>query len=198
MFFLNFIARKKKLVKKMTQYKITIKFITDYLQAQYSDKAKLETVQQTSNGIQDVDNTDMRLMLYEDSKGIYIPAVQLQKCFEASAKATKWKKTKTNWLKWAIAYLTVNPSKIYLGKKDPDDTLTSYPKRRDGSRVKVIHPVFNAGLQIEFQANVSDPDRQYTNDDMESLIKKGGQMFGIGGRRADKFGRFEVVEFLKL
>lgn len=182
----------------MTTYKVGIKFITDYLQAKYSDKAKIETVQQTSQGIQDVDMTDMRLMLYEDKKGIYIPTVQLQKCFEASARATKWKKSKSNWLKWAIAYLTVSPSVIYLDKKEPDNTLLSYPKRKDGSRVKVIHPVFNAGLQIEFNINISDPDGQYTDRDIKNLIEKGGQMFGIGGRRSDKFGRFNVVKFEKI
>jgi len=179
-------------------YDCRIRFITDYIQARYSDKAKQETIEQTSQGIQDVDNTDMRLMLYEDKKGIYIPTIQLQKCLENAARSTKWKKTKSNWLKWSIAYLAVSPSKIYLEKKEPDYCLTSYPKRRDGSRVKIIHPVFNSGLEIEFKIIISDPEEQYTDRDIKALVDKAGSMFGIGGRRSDKFGRFGVVKLEKI
>jgi len=181
----------------MSTFNCAIKFVTDYLQARYSEKAKEELVDQTSKGIQDVDKEIIDQFLYQDEKGIYIPAVQLQKCLEASSRATKWKKTKSNWLKWVIAYLTIIPSCIYLEKKEPDNILVSYPKRKDGSRVKTIHPVFNAGLQIEFSIIISDPEEQYTDRDILSLLKKAGLMFGIGGRRSDKFGRFEVIKFEK-
>lgn len=182
---------------KQMKYNITIKFITDYLQARYSEEAKEELVNQTSRGIQDVNESLIDQFLYRDEKGIYIPAVQLQKCLEASSRATKWKKTKSNWLKWAIAYITVVPSRIYLEKEKPDNILLSYPKRKDGSRVKTIHPLFNAGFQINFSVIISDPENQYTDKDVQNLVAKGGQMFGIGGRRSDKFGRFEIVKFEK-
>ena len=178
-------------------YNCKIKFVTDYLFDRYTDKAKEELVQSTSNGIQDTDNDEANLLLYQDKKGLYIPSLQLQKSVENASRATKWKKTKTNWLKWTIAFLTTTPFNLYLDKKEPDNYLLSYPKRKDGSRVKKIHPVINAGLQTEFQVLVSDPDNQYSDRDVENLIRKAGMMFGIGGRRADKFGRFEVINFAR-
>lgn len=177
-------------------YNCKIKFITDYLYDQYTDKSKSELVNQTSKGIQDTDIEEAKLSIYRDKKGLYIPNVQLQKCLENASKATKWKKTKSNWLKWTIAYLTIIPSQIYLGKKEPDNFLLSYPKRKDGSRVKKIHPVINSGLQIEFQIMISDPEKQYSDNDIKNLLVKAGGMFGLGGRRTDKFGRFEVVDFI--
>lgn len=182
---------------KVMNYKCKIKFMTDYLYDQYTDKSKMELVNSTSQGIQNVEKEDADLLLYKDKKGLYIPANQLQKCLENSSRATKWKKSKSNWLKWTIAYLTIIPSKIYVDKKEPDNYLLSYPKRKDGSRVKKMHPVLNSGLQIDFEINISDPDNQYSDKDIQNLLLKAGTMFGVGGRRTDKFGRFGVVEFKK-
>jgi hypothetical protein len=181
----------------METYNCKIKFITNYLYDQFTDESKIELVKKTSNGIQDVDNEVAKLSMYQDKKGLYIPANQIQKCIENSSKATKWKKTRSNWLKWTIAYLTVLPTEVYIDKKEPDGFLLSYPKRKDGFRVKKIHPFINAGLQVEFQILISDDDKQYQDKDIENLLVKSGTMYGVGGRRADKFGRFEVVSFKK-
>lgn len=178
----------------MLNYNCSIRFTTPYLQARYSDEAKEELDSQTGQGIQPLPEESWKSLLYSDKQGIYIPATHFQKCLEAAGKTTKWKKTKSNWLKWVQAYLSVLPFKIYLNKEKPDDLLPSNPKRKDGSRVKIIHPLFNEGLQVEFQLENSSPD-VIKDGEIQGLLALAGKMFGIGGRRADKFGRFEVVSF---
>lgn len=179
-------------------YKCVIKFTSDYLYDAYTDEAKRELVNSTSKGIQDVDIETAKLQLYKDNKGLFIPNVQLFGCFKNAGMKTKWKKSKSNWKKWVESYLSVTPTNIYVDKKEPDNYLTSYPKRKDGSRVKKIHPVLNAGLQIEFNTEISDPEKEYSDRDIQNLVEKAGSMFGIGGRRPDKFGRFKIVSFDKV
>ena len=81
----------------------------------------------------------------------------------------------------------------YLGKKKPDELIVSYVKRKDGSRVKVIHPSFKQGTECDFEIDFID---DYPEKELKLLIENAGKRCGIGARRP-RFGRFEVTSFKK-
>ena len=181
----------------MKKYKVVVKFITDYLQAKHSEDAKKHLEKLISEGIAKLEDDSWMVLIYRDDKGCYIPAVQFRQALVVGGKELKRKKQRSSMMKWVQSCLQVTPQKIYINnKQEPDNTLVSYPRRKDGSKVKIIHPVFNAGTQVEFE--ILNIDDAMEDESIEKLVVKAGKMAGVGARRSDMFGRFELVEFKKI
>src|SRR3990167_4309472 len=177
----------------MKTYKVKLKFVTDYLQARFTEDAKKELENYISKGIVKSEEDSWKILLYEDENGIYIPNIQLRNSLINAGKEFKIKKQRRSMMQWVISNKIIEPEKIYLGKKEPDKVIMSYPARKDGSRVTLKHPAFNNNLQIEFF--VKSLDSEMEDKAIKSLIEMAGKMYGIGARRRDMFGRFALLEF---
>jgi hypothetical protein len=177
----------------MKVYKVKIRFVTDYLQARFTEDAKKELENYVSKGIVKSDEDSWKVLLHEDEGGIYVPANQLRQCFVNGGKQLKLKKQRSSMKTWVQSFLSIEPGKIYLNKKEPDEIVVSYPARKDGMRVTIKHPSFTKGTEIEFRVNSLDDKME--DKAIKDLIEVAGKMYGIGARRADMFGRFELVEF---
>lgn len=175
----------------MKQYAVTIRFITDYLQARFTEDAKKELENYVSRGIIKSADDSWKVFLHEDENGIYIPDIQIRNCLVNSGRDFKYKKTRRSLQQWAISNLIVEPDRIYLGKKTPDSVVVSYPARKDGNRVTIKHPAFKKGLEVQFTLSTLDNDMEELA--IKALIENAGRMYGIGARRRDMFGRFELV-----
>lgn len=175
----------------MKTYAISIKFITDYLQARFNEDAKKEIENLVSRGIVKVKDQDWRVLLHQDETGIYIPNIQIRNSLVNAGRDLKLKKQRRSLQQWVISNVIINPEKIYLNKKEPDKTITSYPARKDGNRVKLVHPAFNAGTQVKFELAVLEEIEEKAIND---LIIIAGKNYGLGARRRDMFGRFELVK----
>ena len=177
----------------MKTYKVKIEFVTDYLQARFTEDAKKELENYISKGIVKTTDDSWAILMHRDDNGIYIPAIQLRNACIKAGRNFKVKKTRRSQEQWVISNLIVEPEKIYLKKNDPDKILVSYPARKDGNRVVIKHPVFLAGTQIEFFIKSLDDDME--NKAIQNIVEDAGKNSGIGARRRDLFGRFKVVEF---
>jgi len=177
----------------MKIYTAKLKFTTDYLQAKFTDDAKKALEEYISKGIVKSEEDSWRVFLHEDTKGIYIPAIQLRNALIKAGKEFKMKKSRRSMEQWVISNVMVNPEKIYLNKKEPDKIIVSYPMRKDGNRVTIKHPAFNAGTQVSVEIVCLESDME--EKAIKNLLIQAGKGSGIGARRRDLFGRFEVVEF---
>ena len=133
----------------MKSFKVKLKFVTDYLQARFSEDAKKELENYVSRGIVKSDEDSWKILLHEDEKGIYIPNIQLRNATVKAGREFKMKKSRRSMEQWVISNIVINPEKIYLKKTEPDKIIISYPMRKDGNRVTIKHPAFNAGTQID-------------------------------------------------
>ena len=176
----------------MQTYEVTVRFVTDYLQARYHEAAKKELENYTSKGVKKTDEGAWKLFLYHDSKGIYIPNVHLRNSFVKAGREIKLKKQRRSLEQWVISNVIVLPSNIYLKKKTPDKTITSYPLKKDGNRCTVTHPVINSGTAINFQVKILDEMEDFA---IKEIVRIAGKNYGIGARRRDMFGRFEIISF---
>lgn len=176
----------------MKTYTVTIKMITDYFQARFTEDAKKELTNYVSKGIVKSDEDSWVVLLHQDEKGIYIPNQQIRNCLVNAGRELKMKKSRRSLQQWVISNVMVNPEKIYIGKKIPDKIITSYPARKDGNRVVIKHPVFNSGLEVQFELVLFDETMEQKA--IEELIKIAGRNYGIGARRRDMFGRFELIK----
>jgi len=179
----------------MKNYKIVIRFTTDYLQARFCEKAKEELENYISQGIVKSEEDSWKVLLYEDEKGIYIPNQQIRGCLIAAGTDFKYKKTRKSMKQWAISHIIIDPLKIHLDKKKPDFILQSNPPRKDGNRVSIKHPAFTKKTEIKFELKCLDDTME--DKAIKDLIEKAGIMYGIGARRRDMFGRFELIKFEK-
>jgi hypothetical protein len=175
----------------MKTFSIKIKFITDYLQARFTENAKSELENYVSNGIVKSDDDSWITLLHIDEEGIYIPSIQIRNCLVNAGRDFKMKKSRKSLQQWVISNVMILPEKIYLGTNKPDEVLVSYPARKDGNRVTIKHPVFKSGRIIDFSLNILDEDME--NKAIKSLLEQAGKMYGIGARRRDMFGRFELL-----
>mgnify|MGYP001579345388 CR=1 FL=1 len=175
----------------MKVFSIKIKFTTDYLQARFTEDAKKEIENYISQGIIKSEEDSWKVLLHEDAKGVYIPAIQLRNCLINSGKEFKVKKQRRSMQAWVISNIIVEPEHIYFGKPKPDKILVSYPARKDGNRVTIKHPAFLAGTEVEFIVKSLDDGME--TKAIENLIIMAGKMYGIGARRRDLYGRFELV-----
>jgi hypothetical protein len=175
----------------MNKYKVKISFVTPYLQARFSEQA--QDGLKTKKGADKIVKMEkcVEMLSYKDENGYYVPNTQIRQCLvEGSKKIIK--KARTSFKNDFQSYLMVQPSKIYIGKKKPDEIEESFPKRKDGMRVAIYHPKFN-NLKIEF--DLIDTGGELIKDDIESIINKAGLECGIGARRPDSYGRFKVDSF---
>ena len=175
----------------MKTYTVTIRFITDYLQARFTDDAKKELTNYVSRGIVKSEDDSWIVFLHQDEAGIYIPNVQVRNALVNAGRDLKLKKQRRSLQQWVISNVMINPEKIYIGKKTPDTVVTSYPARKDGNRVVTKHPSFTKGLEVQFDLSVLDEIEQKA---IEDLIRIAGKNYGIGARRRDMYGRFELVK----
>jgi hypothetical protein len=176
----------------MKKYSVTIKFITDYLQAKFTEDAKKELENYVSQGIVKSAEDGWKVLQYFDEKGIYIPSDQLRHALVKAGRELKLKKQRRSLENWVISNLIVSPEKIYLDKIEPDKVSTSYPMRKDGNRVKIQHPVINAGQAVKFEITILDDMEDKT---IKQLVEICGKNCGIGARRRDMYGRYEIVSF---
>jgi len=173
----------------MKTYTVTVKFIAPYLQARFCEQAQSELKVRAGKKASLEDDDMVQNFLYKDENGIYIPSLQFKMALVNAGKSIKMKPY-GNMKNLVRAYFFAEPEKIYLKRDKPDFVKTSYPSRKDGLRVKVCHPAFNAGLQVEFILNCTNDD--VDKKTIELLIAKAGLEYGIGGWRPEN-GRFSIV-----
>jgi len=177
----------------MRNYKARITFTTDYLQARFTEDAKKEIDNLISKGIAKTKDDSWAVLLHIDDNGIYIPSIQIRNAMINAGKEYKVKKQRRSMQQWCISNLIIQPDCIYFGKTTPDKVVTSYPARKDGNRVEIKHPAILANTLVEFTIKVLDGDME--EEAILNVLKTAGTMYGIGARRRDMFGRFEVTSF---
>jgi len=176
----------------MKNYKVKIKTISPYLQARFSEKAQ-QTLKVKSGTKAKVDDSDMwKDLIYKDKEGIYIPQSHIRESLVNGGKTIK-KKPYGSFKEYVQSYFHINPYKIYIGKQEPDYINESYPSRKDGQRVKLLHPAFKEGLEIEFELKVTNEDIDEST--IKFIIEKAGYEKGIGAWRAGGNGRYEIIKF---
>lgn len=175
----------------MKKYTVKIRFVTDYLQARFTEDAKKELTNYVSRGIIKSEDDSWKVLLHEDEEGVFIPNLQVRNCLVNGGRELKLKKQRRSLQPWVISNVMINPDKIRIGKMEPDDILVSYPSRKDGNRVTVKHPVFKAGLEVQFELVVLDDDME--TKAIKDLLIISGKNYGLGARRRDMFGRYELV-----
>lgn len=171
---------------------VRIRFTNDYLQAKFGSEAKedLKKKIKTKGSYIEVPNPD--LLLHQDEKGCYVPSEQIEGALANAGKDFKLKSSRKSLNNEIKAKVYIEPDKIYLGADTYDDIKISHPKRKDGSRVTIGHPLFKKGREIEFVIvnNSEDIDSKTMND----VLVKAGNTYGLGARRP-KWGKFEVTHF---
>lgn len=175
----------------MKTYEISIKLITKYLQARFTEDAKKELTNYVSKGIVKSDEDSWIVLLHQDEQGIYIPSQQIRNCLVNGGRELKYKKTRRSLQQWVISNVIIEPDKIYFGKQKPDEVIVSYPARKDGNRVTIKHPAFEIGTVVQFKLAVLDDDME--EKAIKDLIEISGKNYGIGARRRDMFGRFSLI-----
>lgn len=181
----------------MKKFKVKIRFVADYLQHKMSVNSQKEISQtvKKAGAENPIKANDPEDFMYKDKKGCYIPSEQIVGCLINSGKDFKIKARRTSYKEFVKAKVFVSPEKIYMGKDSYDRTILSHVKRKDGSRVPIIHPLWDKGLEVEFCVECSD-DTGIDIDTLRELIKNGGASYGLGGRHP-RWGRFEIVAFKK-
>jgi len=139
------------------------------------------------------DDDSWKKLMYKDEKGIYIPSIQIKGALINGGKSVK-RKPYGSFKDLVKAYFFVEPAKIHLNKKKPDFINESYPQRKDGARVRLLHPAFEKGLTLNFSLVV-------TNDDIDErtikmILEKAGLENGIGAWRPEH-GRFKITKITK-
>lgn len=175
------------------KYHVSCEFVAPYLQHRFSDEAKADLAKKAGVNVQDLDdNQEMIIKFsYQDEKGYYIPRNQLLGMLDTAGQMTK-KKPRGSMKQLVMSFVTVDDQKVYLNKTKCDYTEESYPKRKDGNRVHIVHPVFEVGTKFEFTINVSD-DNNLNQKTIEQILKNGGEQAGLGARRP-RNGRFKVLK----
>jgi hypothetical protein len=178
----------------MQKFNVKIRLITPYLQAKFGDDAKASLKVKAGNKAKVEDDETWKKLLYKDENGIYIPSNQIRESLVNGAKAIK-KKPYGSFKEVAQSYFQIQPQKIYINKQEPDFINESYPSRADGMRVKLLHPAFNAGLEVGFVFIVISDDIDVST--LKLILEKAGNEKGIGAWRAGGNGRYETVLFEK-
>ena len=180
---------------KTCTYSVTVQFTTPYLQARFNENAKAELENLISKGVVKSDEDSWATLIYRDDNGVYIPSQHFRESFVLSGKEFKLKSQRRSMQQWVISSLIVSPGRIYLGKMEPDEVVTSYPARKDGMRVTLRHPSFNIGTKVSFELTSLDCNMEAVA--IENVVRMAGKMYGVGAWRRGLHGRFKVIEFKK-
>lgn len=178
----------------MKVYNVKIRLIADYLQARFSERAQGNLKVKSGTKAKVDDDDSWKELIYRDEKGIYVPAMQIEGSLMNGGKSVK-KKPYGSFKDIVKSYCFVTPEKIYIGKQEPDFINESYPSRKDGLRVKLLHPAFKAGLELEFQLNVTSDDLDEST--IKLILEKAGLENGIGAWRP-RHGRYEIVSIKEI
>jgi len=178
----------------MQKYNVKIKLVTPYLQARFSDEAKKSLKVKAGNKAKIQDDDSWKSLLYKDKKeGIYIPSAHFRECLVNGGKSVK-KKPVGSFKEIVQSYFFIEPAKIYIGKLEPDEINESYPSRKEGTRVKLLHPKFHAGLEIDFIIGILH-EEVIDAATIQLILQTAGREKGIGAWRAGGHGRFETIKF---
>lgn len=175
------------------QYKVEAKFKSDYLQAAFSEDAKKGLIEPITVRGKKVEVMPPELFLHKDENGVYIPAEQIEGALGFASKDFKVKSSRKSLNAFVKALLSVSPRRIYFGKNTYDDLELSYPKRKDGNRVTILHPKFLAGTKFEFIVDCED-DNIISKEKIKEMLQRAGKVYCIGARRPT-FGKFEIISF---
>jgi len=178
----------------MIKFDCEIKLIADYFQAKFSENAQASLKVKSGTKAKVEDDDSWKDLLYKDEKGIYVPAIQIKGALINGGKSIK-KKPYGSFKDIVKAFLFIEPDRIYIGKQEPDFINESFPKRKDGLRVKLLHPAFNKGLTVSFKLNCTSEELDAKT--IKMILEKGGLENGIGAWRPEH-GRFEVTKFKKV
>lgn len=175
----------------MKTYKVRIKLIAPYLQARYCEEEKAKVAKPSGERPKIDDKGEWEKLCYKDEKGFYIPAEHLEGSLENGGKRVKRKPVGT-YANFVRAYFFINERRVYIDKDKPDELVTSYPVNKiQKNRVKVTHPQFNPGLEVEFTLQVQTDEIMLAT--VSEIFERAGKENGIGARRP-RYGRYEVVE----
>jgi hypothetical protein len=174
----------------MKKVEVKIKGVVPLLQNRFVGEVE-ESASQKS-GVVD-HSEDWRNALYFDEKlGVYEPAEHI---WGAMIKAAvnfqipgKGKKTYKDLMKSAII---IEPDKIPLGKKEPDE-IDKRPVVIRGSRILRERPMMKEGWELSFAIDILD--EQLATEVVKKILEYAGRYVGIGDYRP-RFGRFEITEF---
>ena len=176
----------------MTKYDVMVKTISPYLQAKFGEDAQASLKVKSGTKAKVEDDDSWKKLIYKDDEGIFIPAMQIRESLVNGGKSIK-KKPYGSFKEMVQSYFRIEPDKIYIGKQEPDSIRESYPSRADGMRVRLLHPSFDEGLEIEFVLIVANDEIDETT--VKLILEKAGLEKGIGAWRAGGHGRFEVIDF---
>ncbi len=179
----------------MQKYIVSCEFIRPYLQAKFGSEAQASLKVKSGTKAKVEDDDSWKKFLYKDKKGIYIPSEHIRGSLVEAGKGVKMKPY-GSFKVIVQSYFLVNPFEIYLGKQEPDSIKESFPARKDGQRVHLLHPVISAGTKFQFELEIA-------NDEIDQktialIIEKAGLEKGLGAWRAGGHGRFKVLEISKV
>lgn len=174
----------------MMKYHVKIKFIAPYLQARFSDSAQKSLRVKAGTKTTLGDDESWKDLLYKDDEGIYIPALQVKGSLINGGKLVK-RKPYGSFKDIVKAYFFIEPEKIYIGKTEPDFINESFPARKDGQRVRLLHPAFNSGLEVEFYLIVTNEEVDIKTTRL--ILEQAGLSNGLGAWRPEH-GRYEVID----
>jgi len=179
----------------MQKYNVQCRFLRVYLQARFSEEAQKSLKVKAGTKAKVEDDDSWKKLIYQDKKGCYIPSVQIMGALIGGGRAIK-KKPYGSFKEIVQSYFLVSPEKIYFGKKEHDFINESYPARKDGQRVRLLHPAFNAGTEFNFELLITSDD--VDEKTIELILEKAGLEKGIGAWRSGGYGRFEIVGCKKI
>lgn len=128
---------------------------------------------------------DEKIGIYEPSEHIWGSMIRAASNFQIPGRG---KKTYKDLIK---SGLVIEPDKIPLGKKEPDE-IDKRPVVVRGSRIIRQRPMMKEGWKLTFTIGILD--EQLPLEAVKRILEYSGQYIGIGDYRP-RFGRFEVTEF---
>lgn len=129
--------------------------------------------------------SDKKLGIYEPSEHIWGSMIKAAVNFQIPGKG---KKTYKDLIKSAII---IEPDKIPLGKKEPDE-IDKRPVVIRGSRIVRQRPMMKEGWELSFTVNILD--EQLPAEAVKRILEHAGRFVGIGDFRP-RFGRFIIERF---
>jgi len=131
---------------------------------------------------------------YHDDKGYYIPSRQIWAAGRDSSGQIQLGKSKLNRLsKFYIATIRIEPDRIYIGKKRPDEIYNKpcfKDSKKGGEMVYNPRPMFNSW---KAKIKIIVLEDSIPEEKVEECFVYAGLYKGIGSR-APEFGRFRIIK----